>query len=515
MSIVNYTQKSDVNAKVKEISDYITGSAGDWPNHSYSAFIGAYDFTIESGSNDTKIFEFNTNPSVQIPLSVQGSDFFDRIAQYAVTQSYSSVNIYGSTWADMQNPRQTKLSSISASFANHNISSSFVYDSSAPYVNSRVEASSSKFHLFVDTPNGYGADDTLYTMATGSMDKTKFRTILQSANVGETFIDGFTSSSIAANRGVGTWPDFVLKSKTEDGSLLVSPFNISFNSYITNAEQRNIYSSTYTDADGVEQTWESNSDYKERVHTSMTYWYDIETSTGISTYPEKFIPSSGSLDGNGNKYLGTGRAYILFTPQHTEVLCSYYSPQYIQINPPTGVSSSIDNDWYKWKLVANRGTTTPSGSLIRMYDGSTKQIQDVEVGDVVKSYQPVGMSLSDHDFAAYSSTDLTNSVSSGSVVLEVSSNVQPEHYIINDTYKFGWMGMIFVKRANEYKFLRAFEIEVGDELMDKDGNLIEVTSTVEVTTDETFYSLDVEDIDTYFSSDILVHNLPPKGGGGA
>ena len=163
------------------------------------------------------------------------------------------------------------------------------------------------------------------------------------------------------------------------------------------------------------------------------------------------------------------------------------------------------------KLLANRGTTTPSGSLIRMYDGSTKQIQDVEVGDVVKSYQPVGMSLSDHDFAAYSSTDLTNSVSSGSVVLEVSSNVQPEHYVINDTYKFGWMGMIFVKRAGEYKFLRGFEIEVGDELLDKYGYLVEVTSTVEVTSDETFYSLDVEDIDTYFSSDILVHNLPPKG----
>ena len=76
----------------------------------------------------------------------------------------------------------------------------------------------------------------------------------------------------------------------------------------------------------------------------MTYWYDIETSAGISTYPEKFIPSSGSLDSNGNKYLGTGRAYVLFTPQHTDVLCSYYSPQYIQINPPTGVSSSADNE---------------------------------------------------------------------------------------------------------------------------------------------------------------------------
>ena len=35
--------------------------------------------------------------------------------------------------------------------------------------------------------------------------------------------------------------------------------------------------------------------------------------------------------------------------------------------------------------------STPSGSLIRMFDDSTKQVQDVEVGDVVKSYKPVGM----------------------------------------------------------------------------------------------------------------------------
>ena len=32
-----------------------------------------------------------------------------------------------------------------------------------------------------------------------------------------------------------------------------------------------------------------------------------------------------------------------------------------------------------------------SGSLIDMYDGSTKQVQDIEVGDVVKSYKPVGL----------------------------------------------------------------------------------------------------------------------------
>ena len=53
------------------------------------------------------------------------------------------------------------------------------------------------------------------------------------------------------------------------------------------------------------------------------------------------------------------------------------------------------------------------------------------------------------------------------------------------------------------------DIAVGDYFLDKDGNEVEVTSITEVAQEETFYSLDVEDIDTYFTSDILVHNIPP------
>ena len=54
------------------------------------------------------------------------------------------------------------------------------------------------------------------------------------------------------------------------------------------------------------------------------------------------------------------------------------------------------------------------------------------------------------------------------------------------------------------------DMSTGDYLLDKDGNEVEITSISEVAQEETFYSLDVEDIDTYFQSDILVHNLPKR-----
>ena len=50
----------------------------------------------------------------------------------------------------------------------------------------------------------------------------------------------------------------------------------------------------------------------------------------------------------------------------------------------------------------------------------------------------------------------------------------------------------------------------GSVVLDQDGNEVEITSISEVLESETFYSLNVEDIDTYFQSEILVHNLPPK-----
>ena len=54
-----------------------------------------------------------------------------------------------------------------------------------------------------------------------------------------------------------------------------------------------------------------------------------------------------------------------------------------------------------------------------MYDDSTKQVQDVEVGDIVKSYLPVGMpdEFFFDDWLSYSSTDLSGSVASGSIVI--------------------------------------------------------------------------------------------------
>ena len=82
-----------------------------------------------------------------------------------------------------------------------------------------------------------------------------------------------------------------------------------------------------------------------------------------------------------------------------------------------------------------------SGSLSQMYDNSTKQIQDIEVGDVVKSYKPVGLPDESYkyDWLDYSTTDLSGSVASGSVVVRTMEYDHYGHILVNGSIKIAIM----------------------------------------------------------------------------
>ena len=59
---INYSYSSvnlsgQVTQSLKDVSQYITASAGGWPDYKVGMIAG-YDFTIESGSGDVKIYEF-------------------------------------------------------------------------------------------------------------------------------------------------------------------------------------------------------------------------------------------------------------------------------------------------------------------------------------------------------------------------------------------------------------------------------------------------------------------------
>ena len=67
----------------------------------------------------------------------------------------------------------------------------------------------------------------------------------------------------------------------------------------------------------------------------------------------------------------------------------------------------------------------------------------------------------------------------------------------------------FFCKTGEILGVEITDISVGDYFLNNDGSELEITSKTNVLSDETFYGLNVEDIDTYFQSNILVHNIPP------
>ena len=82
-SIINFPQKSVVEATGSEILKHIKASAGGWPTLSRAGILAGLDFTIESGSNEVKFFENNTN-MYSAQVSAVFTNFFQDIAHKKV-----------------------------------------------------------------------------------------------------------------------------------------------------------------------------------------------------------------------------------------------------------------------------------------------------------------------------------------------------------------------------------------------------------------------------------------------
>lgn len=449
-----------IETKSVNLLNYITGSAGGWPTLSNAGIVCNFDYIVETGSNDIYFVEMNTNVGIVGSISEQTS-IYNKMSDYANSQGYNTTYVYGYSESGKSNPTSYQQTLISESFARYNISTNFEFNNntSHTYFSQRGQAQySGSFHLFIGTP--WYSDDTILTMTSGSLNKVSFRNIVSNSPENSSLIPLFNSSSVSSNTNA---PDFIIKSPTSDGGFInnykLYDWNGS-NSVVVNAVQ-----SASIDGDIV----------------------------------ENFIVMSGS-----NQNLRVNKILYLMTPESQIKL--------IDVEKGLAPYKSNGNDGY---TLRGYGRTSASGSLIDMYDDTTKQVQDVEVGDIVKSYLPEGMSLSDVNYRDYTTSSLTGSFS-GSIVMSVSSQEKEGYYLLNGTKKLSKEDTLttesdyFVKTGGTWSWKRPSDIVVGDYLLQSDNTELEVTSITEETGTTTFYSLDVEDIDTYFQSEILVHNIPPK-----
>jgi hypothetical protein len=169
---------------------------------------------------------------------------------------------------------------------------------------------------------------------------------------------------------------------------------------------------------------------------------------------------------------------------------------------------------YKINYLHNPDTFI-EGTPIRMHDGSSKDVEDIQIGDIVSSYNIPGQpedtagpfQLS--NMWSWSTSSIENAELTSSVVTGWGSDELDQYYLINSSYKIGTGASLFVKSGSEYCFKLPEYVETGMKILSSSEEEINIDSISLVSETTTFYSLDVEEVDTYFGSDILVHNLPP------
>jgi len=458
-----------VQTTIESYLNYITGSAGGWPANTNVAIFAGVDYIKEETTDNIYLNEMNTACGIYGSYNEQTASF-NLIADYANEKGCTTAYVYGQNDSVKYNPSDFQQPIISSSFARHGISVNFEYNdnTSHTYFSQRGQNQyTGSFHLFMQTP--WYSDDNLLEIVSGSFNKTPFRTILSSSPESASLIPLFNTSSFSDTNAYH--PDFVVKNPAQDGTSFDN--SILFHKYIAE---------------------------------NPTYQNAVSSGSLIETY---IVPSGSTVGTQG--YLKSPKYEYLMTPDR-QILIKKKDKLDVSMAPKFVLSGD------RYHIQNALLYSTPSGSNIRMFDDSQKQVQDVQVGDVVKSYLPVGMpdEFFFEDWLSYSTTDLSGSVASGSVVVRTYQEDYYGYYLLNGSIKVPVMkqammkgARYFVKQLGTWSWVKPTDISVGDYLFDKDGNEVEITSKTEVAQEETFYSLDVEDIDTYFTSDILVHNIPP------
>ena len=155
------------------------------------------------------------------------------------------------------------------------------------------------------------------------------------------------------------------------------------------------------------------------------------------------------------------------------------------------------------------------GTPIEMADGTTKLVEDLEIGDVVLSMNMPGQIDEDEEdwrssrFVDEKTEAFTQHTAS---VQDINFDFAYNYWNINDGDELitGEHEMLYKPIGeNTWMWQLTPNMKVGAHLMDKNGNEVEITSLENVIeNDEGFevVQIDVEPLDVYFGRTFLVHN---------
>ena len=171
------------------------------------------------------------------------------------------------------------------------------------------------------------------------------------------------------------------------------------------------------------------------------------------------------------------------------------------------------------------------GTKITLPDGSTKNVEELNIGEYVKSVQIPGVPL---DFDAedtwrdwigvphgnapnnvwatafYDIQELNRVSPVSASVFDIYYDYYDSYFLINGNLKVTWEHPFFVLKNGSYSFEKTLNLQVGDKIYTPQNDFSDVTSIELVNEEIETININVEPYDVYFAEGMLLHNVHDK-----
>jgi hypothetical protein len=159
------------------------------------------------------------------------------------------------------------------------------------------------------------------------------------------------------------------------------------------------------------------------------------------------------------------------------------------------------------------------GTKITMADGSLKNVEDIQIGDVLLTADIQDLPNED---ALYKQLDIVNLWSNPDItgfnyntatVVGLYPGTTTRFFSMNNGLLESTGDHIHLIKdciTNEWVLSRTFEMKVGDQFIDVNKNIVTIESISVIHKETPVVGLDVENLDLFFANGVLTHNRPPK-----
>lgn len=147
------------------------------------------------------------------------------------------------------------------------------------------------------------------------------------------------------------------------------------------------------------------------------------------------------------------------------------------------------------------------GTMITLADGTKKAIEELEIGDVLKTVSITGLDSENENAWKTFATTAFESAESSSTVVAIQKSQFTSYFLLNNKLKITFEHPLLINRDGNYFFSRANDIVLGDLLLDEVNGWISIVSKERIDTNVNVVNINVESQDTYFAEGFLVHNL--------